>query len=212
MTARTARQLVLSIRLVLKPFEHCETLPLLQVLASWQVKKNGDNSKEDEHSRPLGDSCFTNPSPENTPSPSLSSREQLTAVSDTECEDSGPQKDDLQRIIELMDGFKASKVNQTHLWHSCNVKRYQFNFHCTPNCKDSSSASLLSPGVNLSSQQMLHASLVVYFASVMADRLSVTNLSGWKLEDIWILCVFNHEVDRLSFTQIYNIFSIGDMY
>lgn len=113
------------------------------MLDSWQVKKNGDNSKEDEHSRPLGNSCFTNPAPENTTSPSLSSREQLTEVSDTECEDSGPQKDDLQRIIELMDGFKASKVNHTHLWHSFNVKRYHFNFHCTPNCKDSSFLQLL---------------------------------------------------------------------
>lgn len=78
------------------------------------MKKNGDNSKEDEHTWSLGNSCSTNPTPENTTAPSLSSREQLTEVIVTEREDNGPQKDDLQRIIELMDGFKASKVNRRH--------------------------------------------------------------------------------------------------
>lgn len=63
------------------------------------MKKNGDNSNEDEHTWSLGNSCSTNPAPE---------------VIVTEREDNGPQKDDLQRIIELMDGFKASKVNQRH--------------------------------------------------------------------------------------------------
>ncbi|XP_056889389.1 probable bifunctional dTTP/UTP pyrophosphatase/methyltransferase protein isoform X2 [Takifugu flavidus] len=75
-----------------------------------KVKKNGDNSKEDEHTWPLGNSCSTNPAAENTTAPSLSSREQLTEVIGTQREDNGPQKDDLQRIIELMDGFKASKA------------------------------------------------------------------------------------------------------
>lgn len=72
------------------------------------MKKNGDTSQEDEHS------CSTNLAPENTTAPSLSSREQLTEVIVTEREANGPQKEDLQRIIELMDGFKASKVNQKH--------------------------------------------------------------------------------------------------
>lgn len=77
------------------------------------MKKNGDNSKEDERTLSLGTSCSMNPAPENTSAPSLSSREQLTEAGVPEREDNGPQKDDLQRIIELMDGFKASKVNQT---------------------------------------------------------------------------------------------------
>lgn len=78
------------------------------------MKKNGDPSKEDEHAWSLGNSCSTNPAPENTTAPSLSSREQLAEVIVAEREDNGPPKDDLQRIIELMDGFKASKVKQKH--------------------------------------------------------------------------------------------------
>uniref|UniRef100_H3BYB2 Acetylserotonin O-methyltransferase-like n=1 Tax=Tetraodon nigroviridis TaxID=99883 RepID=H3BYB2_TETNG len=45
-----------------------------------------------------------------TASPSLSSREQPAGFTVSQREDSEPQQDDLQRIMELMDGFKASKA------------------------------------------------------------------------------------------------------
>lgn len=93
------------------------------------MKKNGDKGKKDEDTRPLIMSCFTNPAPENTASPSLSSREQPAVVSVTHREDREPQQDNLQRIIELMDGFKASKVIQTHPGQSCNVKKPLVHFH-----------------------------------------------------------------------------------
>lgn len=48
--------------------------------------------------------------------------EDPAGVSVPEGEDAEPQQDDLLHITELMDGFKASKVNQTHLGHSCNVE------------------------------------------------------------------------------------------
>lgn len=90
------------------------------------MKKNGDKGKKDEHTRPLVISC-SNPAPENTASPSLSSREQPAVVSVSE--DCQPQQDDLQQIIQLMDGFKASKVLQTHSGQSCNVKKPLIHFH-----------------------------------------------------------------------------------
>lgn len=94
------------------------------MLDSWQVKKNGDKGKKDEDKRPLLISHSTNPD-----SPSLSSREQLAVVSVRHREDSEPQHDDLQRIIELMDGFKASKVIQTPTEQPCNVKKPLIHFH-----------------------------------------------------------------------------------
>lgn len=47
---------------------------------------------------------------ENTTVPLMTSKEQVMELNVTEHEDSEPKKEDLQRIIELMDGFKASKV------------------------------------------------------------------------------------------------------
>ncbi|XP_051260605.1 probable bifunctional dTTP/UTP pyrophosphatase/methyltransferase protein isoform X3 [Dicentrarchus labrax] len=47
---------------------------------------------------------------ENTPLPLMTSRGQVMELNVTECENSEPKKEDLQRIIELMDGFKASKA------------------------------------------------------------------------------------------------------
>ncbi|KAM7407082.1 hypothetical protein PAMA_003012 [Pampus argenteus] len=47
---------------------------------------------------------------ENTTLPPITSRGQLNDFKVTEHEDSGPKKEDLQRMIELMDGFKASKA------------------------------------------------------------------------------------------------------
>lgn len=95
------------------------------------MKTNGGNGKgqKDEHTRPLIMSCLTNPAPKNTASPSLSSREQPAVVSVTHREDSEPQQDDLQRIVELMDGFKASKVIQTNSGQSCDVKKPLIHFH-----------------------------------------------------------------------------------
>lgn len=95
-----------------------------KLLASWQVKKNGDKGQKDEHARPLVISCSANPTPENTASPSLSSREQPAVVSVSHCEERESQQDDLQRMIELMDGFKASKVIQTH---SFGLKAHSFS-------------------------------------------------------------------------------------
>uniref|UniRef100_A0A674MCE4 Acetylserotonin O-methyltransferase-like n=1 Tax=Takifugu rubripes TaxID=31033 RepID=A0A674MCE4_TAKRU len=80
------------------------------LLLSQEILAHSETNVKDEHTWPLGNSCSTNPAAENTAAPSLSSREQLTEVIGTEREDNGPQKDDLQRIIELMDGFKASKA------------------------------------------------------------------------------------------------------
>lgn len=42
--------------------------------------------------------------------PLTASRGQLMALDVREQEDSEPKNEDLQRIVELMDGFKASKV------------------------------------------------------------------------------------------------------
>lgn len=47
---------------------------------------------------------------ENATVPVPPSRGQAMELNVTEQEDSEPKKEDLQRITELMDGFKASKV------------------------------------------------------------------------------------------------------
>uniref|UniRef100_A0A8D2ZRI5 Acetylserotonin O-methyltransferase-like n=1 Tax=Scophthalmus maximus TaxID=52904 RepID=A0A8D2ZRI5_SCOMX len=47
---------------------------------------------------------------ENTTLPLIASRGQVTQLSGMEHEDSGPKKEELQRITDLMDGFKASKA------------------------------------------------------------------------------------------------------
>lgn len=49
---------------------------------------------------------------ENTTSPLMTSGGQVIELNVTEQEDSELKKEDLQRIIELMDGFKASKVSR----------------------------------------------------------------------------------------------------
>lgn len=41
----------------------------------------------------------------------ITSRGQVIELNVTEHDDSEPRKEDLQRITELMDGFKASKVH-----------------------------------------------------------------------------------------------------
>lgn len=43
---------------------------------------------------------------------SMTSKAPVMELNVTECEDSEPRKEDLQRITELMDGFKASKVTR----------------------------------------------------------------------------------------------------
>lgn len=77
------------------------------------MKKNGDQGKKLKETRPLVISRSTNPAPENMASTLLSSREQPGVVCETHREESEPQQD-LQRFIQLMDGFKASKVIPTH--------------------------------------------------------------------------------------------------
>lgn len=52
---------------------------------------------------------------ENTKLPPTTSRGHTIGHNVTEPEDSGPKKEELQRIIELMDGFKASKVIRNKL-------------------------------------------------------------------------------------------------
>ena len=49
---------------------------------------------------------------ENTTLPLTTSGGQVIELNLTEQEDSEPNNEDLQRIIELMDGFKASKVSR----------------------------------------------------------------------------------------------------
>lgn len=46
----------------------------------------------------------------NTTVPSVNSRGQVMELNVTDLEDSEPRKEDLKQIIEMMDGFKASKV------------------------------------------------------------------------------------------------------
>lgn len=43
---------------------------------------------------------------------SMTSKEPVKELNVTECEDSEPRKEDLQRLTALMDGFKASKVTR----------------------------------------------------------------------------------------------------
>ncbi|KAM7380249.1 hypothetical protein PAMP_003561 [Pampus punctatissimus] len=66
--------------------------------SSWELSEQTDDAET-----VLRDS-------ENTTLPPITSRGQLNDFKVTEHEDSGPKKEDLQRIIELMDGFKASKA------------------------------------------------------------------------------------------------------
>lgn len=47
---------------------------------------------------------------EKTTLPLMTSKEQVMELNVSEHEESEPKKEDLQQIIELMDGFKASKV------------------------------------------------------------------------------------------------------
>lgn len=64
--------------------------------------------------------------------PLTTSRGQVIELNVTEHEDSGPKKEDLQRMMELMDGFKASRVNRDklciHILLMCWVFVVKYNF------------------------------------------------------------------------------------
>lgn len=49
---------------------------------------------------------------ENATLPAASGKEQAIQLNVTEQEDREPKKEELQRIMQLMDGFKASKVSR----------------------------------------------------------------------------------------------------
>ena len=82
------------------------------------MKRKGSENEVDESSWTLVNSLSKHTDgraakfrdSENTTLPLMTSRGQLIELNVTEHEDSEPSKEDLQRIIDLMDGFKASKV------------------------------------------------------------------------------------------------------
>ena len=62
---------------------------------------------------------------DNTTLPLIPSRGQVIQLNVAKQEDSEPKREDLQRIIELMDGFKASKVLGFKLYtYSWNINLY----------------------------------------------------------------------------------------
>ncbi|XP_029315176.1 putative bifunctional dTTP/UTP pyrophosphatase/methyltransferase protein isoform X1 [Cottoperca gobio] len=77
------------------------------------VKRKGSGSKVDESSWTLVNSLSKHTSDEeaeNITLPPMTSRGQVKELNVTENENSEPKKEDLQRIIDLMDGFRASKA------------------------------------------------------------------------------------------------------
>lgn len=80
-----------------------------------QVTINSSNSGEGERSWMLVNSlskCTENgENLENATLPAASGKERAIQLNVTEQEDREPKKEELQRIMQLMDGFKASKVN-----------------------------------------------------------------------------------------------------
>ncbi|XP_042350473.1 probable bifunctional dTTP/UTP pyrophosphatase/methyltransferase protein isoform X1 [Plectropomus leopardus] len=78
-----------------------------------KIKRKGSESEEDESSWTLVNSLSKHTDDANSVNatlPPMTSRGQATGLNLTEQEDSEPKKEDLQRIIDLMDGFKASKA------------------------------------------------------------------------------------------------------
>nr|XP_020465217.1 N-acetylserotonin O-methyltransferase-like protein isoform X1 [Monopterus albus] len=82
-----------------------------------KVKRKGSEGTADESSWKLPDSLFTHTAAEcerqdseNTTLPQTTSREQAIELSVAEHEASEPNKEDLEKITELVDGFKASKA------------------------------------------------------------------------------------------------------
>lgn len=80
-----------------------------------QVKINSSNSGEGERSWMLVSSLSkrteNGENLENAALPAASGKEQAIELNVTEQENREPKKEELQRIMQLMDGFKASKVN-----------------------------------------------------------------------------------------------------
>lgn len=82
------------------------------------MKKKGRESEASQSSRTLINSSSKHTDEievkrhgtENRTSASMSSRGQAIELNVTPHEDGGPRKEDLKRIGELIDGFKASKV------------------------------------------------------------------------------------------------------
>uniref|UniRef100_A0A673CNB0 Acetylserotonin O-methyltransferase-like n=1 Tax=Sphaeramia orbicularis TaxID=375764 RepID=A0A673CNB0_9TELE len=80
-----------------------------------KVKRKGSESEVGESSRTLVNSLSKHTDKReiqgsNHTLPTMTSRGQLIEFNVTEHEDSEPKKEDLQQIIQLMDGFKASKA------------------------------------------------------------------------------------------------------
>lgn len=80
-----------------------------------QVKINSGNSGEGERSWMLVNSLSkrteNGENSENATLTAASGKEQAIELNVTEQEDREPKKEELQRIMQLMDGFKASKVS-----------------------------------------------------------------------------------------------------
>ncbi len=101
------------------------------------MKRNGSESEVGESSWTLVNSLSKHTDDreaesrdtENTALPLMTSRRQVIELNVTEHEDSEPKKEDLERIIELMDGFKASKVFRDKLYISILLKLSVMFFH-----------------------------------------------------------------------------------
>lgn len=77
------------------------------------MKRNSSENEVGESSRTLVNSLSKHT---DDALPLMTSRRQVIELNVTEHEDSEPKKEDLQQIIELMDGFKASKVIRDKLY------------------------------------------------------------------------------------------------
>ncbi|XP_049449545.1 probable bifunctional dTTP/UTP pyrophosphatase/methyltransferase protein isoform X1 [Epinephelus fuscoguttatus] len=75
-----------------------------------KVKRKGSQSEVDESPWALVNSLSEHTESENTTLLPMTSRGQTIELNVTEHEDSEPEKEDLQRMMGLMDGFKASKA------------------------------------------------------------------------------------------------------
>lgn len=80
-----------------------------------QVKINSSDSAEGERSwmplNSLSKRTENGDNLENATLPAASGKEQAIELNVTEQEHREPKKEELQRIMQLMDGFKASKVS-----------------------------------------------------------------------------------------------------
>lgn len=79
------------------------------------MKINSSQSEEAESSWVLVNSLSNHTNNRESDSRDTETQEQVLELNVTECEDREPRKEELQRITDLMDGFKASKVTRDKL-------------------------------------------------------------------------------------------------